>query len=583
MIFQIILVDKAVLVNRAALAQPTDVFVRSGPARQHGNTTSSTTTTGMMSRTTVQRPSGSCPRMDSICEGSDEGSSSSSEGETGSTFGSLSSRGRFPPVMRPGLPAQYRTENMRQLQINGKPVFVHGPQHKVKSGLPETYTGRDVDFTAENNCNCVEAGTNTSSVELHDKSTSTDGLGNAVVDGKMAECINKLRTVRQRLEQQQPLTPRNTSPPDSTPTTPPQPINDDCSPPRIQSPTPPPSEVTLPPTGSGTKSVSSTDDVEQPCDQEDEVRQFISELKSRTLQETSSESKRLVHSVPGRRFVIDRKRAGNLSGLDHVPGSPTSSPRPRRSNPPDGATSRPLPSQRSYSPRAIARNVTVAGNGEGPAATAAVMQDMGSPTQMRSVAQDMGSPTLRRSVTQDMGSPTLRRAVTQDMGSPTLRRSVATTKKLPGISSSPAMRSGNRAIPTDPPTRPQSAKAQPTMPAGPSRSPGSSPRNFRSTRTSSGAAAAAQRLATIDDEQARSTSDSDSLMTNSGGSSDDQMQSSGAAKPPATPKLARKQRLEMTQLLLVKSDQPPPGVATGVKQVRGSPTTARRASNPRHN
>jgi len=75
------------------------------------------------------------------------------------------------------------------------------------------------------------------------------------------------------------------------------------------------------------------------------------------------------------------------------------------------------------------------------------------------------------------------------------------------------------------------------------------------------------------------------VLTHSGGSSDDLLEPSGAARPPtATPKLARQQRLDMTQLLLVKSaslsDQSPGGGT--VKQVRGSPTAARRAPNPRH-
>ena len=442
----------------------------------------------MMSRTVHRRLAGSCPRMDSICEGSDEGSSSS-EGETGSN---LSAHGRRPPIVRPGLPSQSNS--------------------MAKKSRVSNY---------------VETGTNTSHVEQHDKATSTDGMCNVVVDGKMAECINKLRTVRQRLEQQQPLTPRNSSPPESTPATPPQPVSSEPSPPRIPSPTSSVHQVMFP-TVSAADIATSTDVVEQACDQEDEVKQFISELRSRT-----AESKRLVQSVPGRRFVMDRKRTGNLSRQDRVPESPTSSPRPRRSNPTDVTSSRPSPLQPSSSPRTLTRNSR---NLEGPA--------------------------------------------TQDVGSPTQRRSVA-TKKLPGISSPPAPRSGTRTIPTDRSARPQSAKTEPTTPAGAARSPVSSPRKVRPARTST---AETQRLATIDDEQARSTSDSDSILTHSGGSSDDQ-EPCGATKPPTTPKLARRQRLEMTQLLSVKTASLPeqqPGGATSVKQARGSPSTARRANNPRH-
>jgi len=512
-IFQIIRVDKSVLVNRAALAEPTDVFVRSAAAaRQTGNKMASPATTAMMSRAVHRGLSGSCPRMDSICEGSDEASSSSSEDETGSTFRSSSTQGRLLTAVRSSLPAQSTRENKRQLQVNNRTGFM------LRS--------------------CVDVGTNTSSVEHHDQSTSTDSVCSVVVDGKMAECINKLRTVSQRLEQQQPSTPRNISPPESTPPTPPHPINDEHSPPRTASPTSS-VHVTAPATVSVVNSTTSTDGVEQTCDQEDEVQQFISELKSRTLQETSPESKRLTHTVPGRRFVIDRKRAGNLSRLDHVPESPTASPRPRRSNPTDrpsdGATSRRPPSQRSYSPRALTHNSRSL---EGPCITG-----------------------------------------THDTGSPMQRRS-ATTKKLAGMSSPPAMRSSSRAVPPGRPARPQSAKAELTTPAGPSRSPGSSPRQVRPART----AAVSQRLAAVDDEQARSTSDSDSLLTHSGGSSDDQ-EPAGFTRPPTTPKLARKQRLDMTQLLLVKSASLPdqqPGGATGVKQVRASPTTARRTTNPRH-
>jgi len=519
--FQIIQVDKSVLVNRAALTEPTDIFVRSAPApRQTGNKMAS----AMMSHAMHRRLAGSCPRMDSICEGSDEGSSS--EGETAS---SLSAHGRLPPIVRPGLPPRPSTvEHARRVKRNDGSSF-------VTRRLPEPCIGKGTNSTTERRraCNCVEIGTNTSHVEQRDKATSTDGMCSVVVDGKMAECINKLRTVRQRLEQQQPSTPRNSSPPESTPATPPQPVSSEPSPPRNPSPTSSALQVTSSPAVSAADSATSTDVVEQACDQEDEVKQFILELKSRTQQETSPESKRLVQSVPGRRFVMDRKRSGNLFRQDRVPESPTSSPRPRRSNPTDATSSRPSPSQRSSSPRAITRNGR---NVEG------------------------------------LG--------TQNVGSPTQRRSVA-TKKLPGINSPPAPRSGTRAILTDRPARPQSAKTEPTTPAGAARSPVSSPRKIRPARTST---AEAQRLATIDDEQAKSTSDSDSIMTHSGGSSDDQ-EPSGATRLPTTPKLARRQRLEMTQLLSVKSASLPdqqPGGATSVKQVRGSPSTARRANNLRH-
>ena len=276
--------------------------------------------------------------------------------------------------------------------------------------------------------------------------------------------------------------------------------------------------------------------MEQSVDHDDEVRQFVSELKSRT---SSSESRRLTQSVPGRRFATDRKRAGgNLPAA--VESSPTSSPRTRRSNAPD----RPLPPppQVSLSPRAARAGRPV---------DAPLVTDGGSPSQQR-------------------------------------RTSAAAAKKPPGGVSSPptAARGGARAAKTaDHPARPPPAK---TEPAGPgARSPGSSPRKARTAVT----ALAAGRLATIDDDQARSTSDSDSLLTHSGGSSDDQ--DPAASRPPPTPKLARRQHIDMTQMLLAKSaslpDQPHAGGAgatggatAGVRQVRGSPNTARRAANPRH-
>ena len=543
-LFQIIQVDKSVFVNRAALAEPSDVFVRSTPVRQTGNKMA-------LPPTSHRRLSGSCPRMDSICEGSEEGaSSSSSEGETTST--SLSQR-RLPPAVRPP-----RSSLERGQRLNVRT----GQQQREAHSFP-----RPDRVPKGHVSNGVEVGTNTPSVEQHDKCTSTDGMCQVVVDGKMAECISKLRTVRQRLEQQQPLTPRNTSPPDSASNTPPRPINDEHSPPRIppqpinsehslprilpdstpnkpsppriplnstpntppqpindgqslpRIPSPTSSQTTLPPTVSP---AANPDVVEQSCDQEDEVQQFISELKSRAAaQGTSAESSKrpIQQSVPGRRFVVDRKRAGNLSRPEHIPESPTSSPRPRRSTP----TDRPSPFQRSYSPRARTRG---------------------------------GSTT----------------AGTQETASPTQRRLAAAAKKLPTISSPPTTRSSGRT----PPTRPQTSKSEQI----PARSPGASPRNVRPSRI---AATTAKQLATVDDEQAKSTSDSDSFLTHSGGSSDDQ-DPSGTARPPSTPKLARQQRLDMTQLLLVKSTSLPDqstGGTTAVKQVRGSPTVPRRTNNPR--
>jgi len=500
-IFQIIQVDKSVLVNRASFVESTDVFVRSAPAPQTGNKVA---TAAIM--TSYRRLSGSCPRMDSICEGSDE-NSSSSEGEMGSTFRPVTVRGRLPPLARPCFSAGSATDS-RQLQRKGT-------QHRVTPRPPGQVEKKGV-------CSSVEVGTNTSSVEQHDKATSTESMCGAVVDGKMAECISKLRTVRQRLEQQQPSTPRNTSSPESTPATPPQPVNEEHSPPRLPSPTAA-SHVTPPHIVSQSK-----DTTERSCDQEVEVQQFILELKSRTAQQTSPElSKRLVQSVPGKSFVADRKRlTGSLTRQDQIPEFPTSSPRrPRRSTSTDAETSRQATLQRSYSPRApFTRN-----------------------------GRSLDGPTAA-------GSHYVR--------SPTQRRTAA-TKKLSGISSPPTPPRSRAAV-TNRATRPQSAKSESTPPACTPKSPLSSPGKIRLERTS---ASEAQRLTTIDDEQARSTSDSDSLLTHSGGSSDDQ---DHTARPPATPTLARKQRLDMTQLLSAKDQSP--GGATSVKQVRSSPTVARRAT-----
>ena len=55
----------------------------------------------------------------------------------------------------------------------------------------------------------VEAGTSTPPVpSTEDKAVATESVA---VDSKMAECISKLRTVRQRLEQQNPPAPSNES------------------------------------------------------------------------------------------------------------------------------------------------------------------------------------------------------------------------------------------------------------------------------------------------------------------------------------------------------------------------------------
>jgi len=515
LLLQIVLVDKSVLVNRAALSEPSDVFVRSAAAaRQNGNK--------MTPQTITRRLSESCPRMDSICEGSDEGSSSS-EGEAASTVGSSSFQRRLSPVVSPGRSVRSTAGNGGRLQMNERSGFVAGAQHKRPGANSVVERGRI--------CS-VEAGTNTSSVERHDKSTITDGICSVMLDGKMAECISKLRTVSQRLEQQQPSTPRTSSPPETTAAaTTPQPMNQEPSPPPIIPPPTASSQVT---TGVADSVASKDGSVEQQeGDQEDEVQQFISELKSRASQETSFGAKRPVQSVPGRRFVVDRKRAGNLSRLDHVPECPASSPRlSRRSAQTD---ERPSPYQRSYSPRAV-RN-------HGARPTTVSSQDAASPTQRRSAA----------------------------------------TKKPAGVSSPPTRRTVSRVPPppttttTDSPPRPRSTKADLTTSVGLSKIPGSSPAKVRPARTATTKSA---QLAAVDDDQAKSTSDSDSLLTHSG-SSDDQEPTSGVARPPATPTLARKQRLDMNQLLLLKSaslaDQ-----QTGTKQVRESPTTTRRTCTTNH-
>jgi len=481
------------------------VFVRSTPVGQTGNKMASPA--GAMTSRTVaahRRLSGSCPRMDSICEGSEEGSTSSSEGETtASTSGSLSASRKLAPTR------SNAAENRQRAKMNARMSFPPAQKQKASHVFPQLHK------TAKEVASCrvskfIETGTNTSSVELHDKSTSTDGMSSALVDGKMAECISKLRTVRQRLEQQQPLTPpRNSSPPDSTPDTPPQPISEQspsrisadsapitvsqpisgesCPPkispdsshtflrqsvneskpvtqpePSIDNPSPPkiPSQATLPP---GDTRVTLSDVVEQSCGHKDEaasVQQFISELKSRTLQQQdtspSADSKLPVQqqTVPGRRSVaVDRRRtavaaaaAGNLSRHDQVvESSPSSSPRTRRSNPPPSSAVAVF--QRSYSPRAPRTRTAPTGSAE------------------------VGSPILRRSA------------------------AALAAKKLSVVSSPPTMRSPGRQ------TKKQTAKVDLTTPVGPSgsKSPSSSPNTVRPARTPP--AATRKQLATIDDEQ----------------------------------------------------------------------------------
>ena len=290
--------------------------------------------------------------------------------------------------------------------------------------------------------------------------------------------------------------------------------------------------------------------MEQSADHDDEVRQFVSELKSRAASASESPKQRLTQSVPGRRLAVDRKRPGNgnLPRQDHATESPTSSPRTRRSNPTDRP---PAPAQRSFSPRG------------------------------RPVEAPLAAVT----------------------GSPTQRRSIAAKKPPVGIGSPPTPRGGARPK-TAAPARPHLAP-----PPGPARSPWSSPRKDRAAGTATG------RLAAVDDDQARSSSDSDSLLTQSGGSSDDQEPAAPApggrlatrggglppqdpagpggglpaelARPPTTPTLARRQRIDMTQMLLVKpvpdQSHSPGGATAGVRQVRVSPTAARRAASHRYN
>ena len=585
--------DKAVLVNRAALSEPSDVFVRSSaPMRQTGNkmAASSSVTSGATHR---GRLSGSCPRMDSICEGSDEGSSSSSsETDTATTSGSFGSRDAR-GTLTSGFSALGGTTG-RRLPLTGRTRSLSGPcRADPASYLQGSDAGQRVASLVEK-CRspCAEVGTNTSSVMHHDKATSTDSLCSVVVDGKMAECISKLRTVSQRLEQHQSLSPRNSSPPEANTATPPkEPLN-------AEPPTPP---GILSSPASGTPPVATTDDTGQAADQEDEVKQFVSELKSAA-------------PVAGKPFAIDRKRGGKiLSRQEKAVESPTSSPRSRRSNLPGRAADRPFP--RSYSPRARTRNEGAPAGVPGP-------QD--SPTQRRWATSRklpvVGSP------------PTAARHHSGRAGSTTAP--AAGTPKSPGSSPRvvrpPRTAAGARRLAAvdDEQTRSTSDSESHLTHSGTSSDDQQPPRSSNLAKTSVPPHGLSRRSMQVSDQKTSRTKMPDQKPSNpsqatsvpdqelfrppvlhqelpkSSISVPDQRahrpQMSNAKpsrllnaaadpelgvapRPPSTPTLARRQRIDMTQMLLVKSaslpDQQSGETTSGVKQVRGSPTTARRMSN----
>jgi hypothetical protein len=230
-------VDKSVSVNRASLTEPAEVFVRTSadtfgkmvPRSKRNSAGSSTPATVGLRR----QISGSCPRMDSICEGSDE---SASDGEhstsslptsrhyiSAATTDNLHRKPSLPPrplsddLRRFRLPLQRRILQSftptvhNSVLVSRSDVGVQSFKESETFTDTETVVGGPRKTTANNR---VEASTNTSTVELRDQSTGTDSLtSSAAVDGKMAECINKLRTVRQRLEQQQSTVTKCSSPP----------------------------------------------------------------------------------------------------------------------------------------------------------------------------------------------------------------------------------------------------------------------------------------------------------------------------------------------------------------------------------
>lgn len=163
-------IDKAVSASRGEIAEPVDKFQAPG---KH---------TKLLQTVTAG------PKLDAICEGSNESSSDEDQ-----------SRQMVLPSMqrqRPSVSWDDRKSGLLTHRERFAPSFGSKLQ-----GRPTSST-----FSVEGRrsaCSIlwkVEMGTNTSSVEFQDKATGTDS---PTVDSKMAACINKLKTVSQRLEAKQ--------------------------------------------------------------------------------------------------------------------------------------------------------------------------------------------------------------------------------------------------------------------------------------------------------------------------------------------------------------------------------------------
>ena len=599
-------VDKAISVNRGALTEPVDVFVRSGGASE------STSPGGLK-----KRLSGSCPRMDSICERSDESSSSSSsDGESGTITRKLAPPTRkILPLHRPVLPPRPSADTLRRFQQQLPPA-VH------RERFTPSFGSRTSTFSVEGSSQAtpivcrVEAGTNTSSVRFEDKAVGTDNsLSTVVVDEKMAECISKLRTVRQRLEQQQSpagTPPLNASPPSSSPS---QSQTAETS--ASSSPTP---DVDL-------RRLIVEKCAERPLLQRSATSLSSSELlamkqRSRAssvrhldasnlfaVSEASSTRSLEFHRAT-RAVVSGKDDMNDLSPMATRKSAPTRRSRGHvdelpelRSSPDVGRTNRlarpTLFQQRSFSPRARQRRrldeVSAAASRPGSA-------------EKQPIVGDKVIPGIKQvsSRTADERRVTNTDAAVHGSESP----QAGIRRRLPSTSadSRPQSRPSSASFGSGQSARHELSTTKAGV--GAMNVKGWSPRQTRSAAGAAGAAVserrparAASSLALTEDDLRSTTSDSDSLMTQSGSSDEadpaqqqQQQQRLVSCQPPPQPlqlpstaaidrmrsSLARKQRLDITQLLTAR----PPSASTlsdrevavsTLGPVNRSPSSARRS------
>lgn len=153
--------DKGIMVNKASFVEADDKFQKAGSL------------TNRLSDS-MEGELHYVPSLESITESIKE---QSSEDEDSSMSGSITGT---PPVMH--------KERLWNVTPNGHAKFSRDSMFSVNAGAQSTFI----------KC-CVETGTSTRNISMEDKAISTEAF---VVDGRVAECISKLRTVRQRLENQ---------------------------------------------------------------------------------------------------------------------------------------------------------------------------------------------------------------------------------------------------------------------------------------------------------------------------------------------------------------------------------------------